>query len=161
MPGADIWLPGEEFHGEEFDMERASSDLELAEEFRARLKLIDHRLDLIWVKDGARSFPRGARWYIVRDNPGGLPATYWMVNDGTEEEGYDTPAERHLERLRAMDTARHPDAWRSYEKNRLKHDQAKEKRRAVRREERREQTADILSHHLDVRVSVPEMPWVV
>lgn len=138
---------------EEFD---EAYDIAAAALFRRRIKDLDPRLDLIFVKEGAKHFPISPRWYIIRRNELVTP-TFWVIE--TPEGEYCMPTELHYQGLLKLDT------WSSRrsvvdevkaKQERKKRD--KEKRKAALSEQFRETLLDRLEHLANPRVAVPELP---
>lgn len=149
--GLGLYLP-DEVREEIERVERSGSHYDVAQRFRARLKQIDERLDLIWVKRGATSFPVPGRWYIVRKGEHARANAFWVVQD--EHGRYCDPTDQHLERLRAMDSYAHPDVWRRLERSRRADEAAARKRREETRREFREKLLERLDFNHRVQVLV-------
>lgn len=149
----DLWLPGEEISSEEYALAEAAQDFEMVARFRASLKEIDERLDVVWAKPGAQGFPKPGYWYIVRLNDAPFPPTLWCVEDA--EGGYAIPSEADLEALKLADTYTKRDAYTELVERREREQRRRDKRDADRRDEREGQISEIVSHHLDTRISVP------
>ena len=111
-------------------------------DFRRWLKSLDARFDLIYVKAGAKHWPKDNRWYIVRRSDDGSPANYWVVED--ENDGYCEPDERHATRLREMDAAAHPRLWDEIQKRKAKKKLDAELRHEATREEFRSKLGERL-----------------
>jgi hypothetical protein len=147
--GGDLVVPDNPLLAEdEYD---AGHDVAVVLDFRRLLKQIDARLDIIWVKAGARVFPKGERWYIVRHNEGVAPS-YWMVED--EHGGFCVPDLRHLERLQEYDTAAHRDVWRKFTQRRLDKQLRHDKRMDDKSEEFRTRLGERLAFEFDAQVAV-------
>jgi hypothetical protein len=148
----NFWLP--ETARDEWstvnEAERATLDAAI---FDGLLKQIDPRLQLRWIKAGARSFPEDcwARWLIVRLNEGTYP-TYWVVQN--PDGSYSEPDERHLEALRSLDEASHPGVYQRYRKRLAAEAADRQYRKTEKRREFRETLLDRLNHVFDVRVAV-------
>ena len=140
-------------HTEEWDTERVDQ-IAQAMAFRNELRRIDSRFDVIYVKEGATSFPEGNRFYIVRHNEVGIK-THWMVHDGRG--GYCVPDSRHLDMIKRNDLSNVDVAKELAEAERRKQE-AKVKAREAKSEEFRTKLLDRLNHLYDARVSVPRVP---
>jgi hypothetical protein len=123
-------------------------------DFRRWLKGLDARFDLVYVKIGARSWPKDNRWYIVRRSDSGLPANIWVVED--EQGDYCEPDERHARRLQEMDTAAHPRLWSEIQKRKEQRKIRSALRHEATREEFRTKLGERLDHIFDGRISVDE-----
>ena len=132
-------------------IEEAQRDVAAALDFRRLLKDIDSRLDLIWVKEGTRAFPKGERWYIRRHNDYGMD-NYWLVED--EHEDFCVPDIRHLRRLQEYDTAAHPDVWQKFVKRRLDKQLRAEKAMEEKSLEFRTKLGERLAHEFDAQIAV-------
>jgi hypothetical protein len=149
----NLWLP--ETSAEEWDPAAAAGkSTGHALQFRAYLQDIDSRLDLVWVKDQAASFPEHCwnRWLMVRWNEG-APPTFWVVQD--PDGGYCEPDERHLEALRAIDSAARPDVWRRHQQSVARRNADAQWRKDETHRRFREELADRLDHIFDARIAVP------
>jgi hypothetical protein len=129
----------------------AEYELDQVMDFRKYLKQIDSRLDVIWVKPGAKVFPKGNRWYIIRRNETVMPS-FWLVED--EHENYCVPDERHLNKLREYDTAAHPDVWKKFQRAHTERKLRAEKAIEAKREEFRTKLAERLDHVFDANILV-------
>lgn len=140
--GLGLWVPDET--REEFAIaEHAEGDVDIALAFRRKLKDVDSRLDLIWVKSNATSFPVTRRWYITRKTNEGKYSAFWIVQTDTGK--YCPPTDQHFEALMARDSWAHPDVW-----NRLRRTRQTEQRQAAgRREEQRREFREKLLEQLD------------
>jgi hypothetical protein len=146
----ELWLPENE-DAEDLAHGDALGHIVKAQEFRAQLKAIDARLDLVWAKPGSQSVPQDERWYIIRRGDAGLGGIWMVANpDGS----YCDPDERHLEALMARDGNRHPDVWRRVRAARMERKLMREKRREEQREQFRETLLDRLDHLYDARIAV-------
>lgn len=149
--GLGLYLP-EEVQEEIEAVRRSGSHYDVAERFRVRLKQIDARLDLIWVKRGATSFPVPGRWYIVRRTNDGAAAAFWVVQD--DRGRYCDPTDQHLERLQAMDSHAHPDVWRRMQRTRRAEDAGRKKATEEKRREFRETLLERLDFNNRVQIPV-------
>ena len=148
-PGQNIYLPGT--YADEVDLEAAKSYAS-AMLFREWLKEIDPRLDIVWAKAGSKNI-RGERWYIIRRNDN-APISWWMVNDGTPDEGYADPGPEHIERLRQMDSAARPGAWHEYRKRCEERERQGKRKREEIFARMREALEERLAHEYDTSISV-------
>lgn len=123
-------------------------------DFRRWLKEVDSRFDLVYVKVGAKSWPKDNRWYIVRRNDNGLPANIWVVED--EQGDYCEPNERHAARLREMDAAAHPRLWDDIQKRRAKKALDVELRHEATRDEFRTKLGERLDSIFGSSVAITE-----
>lgn len=134
--------------GDEYEAEH---DVAAALDFRRFLKQIDERLDLIFVKKGAKAFPKGERWYIVRHNEG-APPSYWLIED--ENDQFCLPDHRHLARLQEYDTAAHRDVWRKFTQRRLDKQLRHDKKMDAKSEEFRTKLGERLGFEFDAQIAV-------
>jgi hypothetical protein len=145
-----LWLPENE-HAEDLVVDRAWERLGAAREFRAALKAIDERLDLVWAPEGSTSVPKDNRWYIIRRGDSGIGGM-WMCED--EHGEYCEPNERHLDALCQMDPSKTGNAHRRIADGRAARKAAREAHRADKSAEFRESLLDRLDHIYDARVFV-------
>ena len=155
MPASayDLWLPHSVADEYEVSVTQGEAGVEKAAEFRARLKDVDERLDLIWVKVSAEGWEHPGRWHIVRQMTQHAAASYWAVlaEDG---EGYSDPEERHFEALQERDSWAHPDAWRRYRMRRDAERREIASRQTERSREFREKLDERLASVFDGRIAV-------
>ncbi len=149
--GLGLWLP-EECREEIEPHDEAEHDVDVASAFRKRLKGVDARLDLMFVKRGAKNFPVGGRWYITRQGDHGRAQSFWVIQ--TDQEGYCAPTEQHFQALMARDSWGHPDVW-----QRMRRQQADEKRAIksageAKHTEFREKLEERLAHNHGSHVAV-------
>ncbi len=148
--GLGLWVP-DEARDEIERLENAETDIDVAAAFRRRLRAVDARLDIIWVKRGATSFPVPGRWYITRQSEDGAASAFWVVQ--TEGGHYTPPTDQHFDALMARDTWGHPDVRR-----RILATQAEEKAAAQKKmEDSRREFREKLLEQLEFnnRVQVP------
>ena len=148
---SDLILPGHQ--ADEFDVGVAELDVALS--FRKLLKALDDKLGIFWAKPGG---PLAAddgtgRWYIYRQHPNPELTNYWVVED--EHGNYSPPQERHIDRLRQMDTWSGQRTYSDFELARSAKKRARQKAQNELRRELREKLEERLAHINDARVSVP------
>lgn len=151
--GLNLWLP-EEVAEEYTPAAQGDADVQKALEFRGLLKQVDDRLDIIWVKPYAPSFPIGGRWYIIRQGTLGAAWSFWIIQSPSGE--YAAPEESDLDELRERDAAAHPDVWRRMLKARADEERRREKAKDELHREFREKLDERIRHNHDTQVAVTE-----
>jgi len=138
---------------EEYVAADAAHDVGMAIAFQAELKKRDSRLTLIFVKEGAETFPKSPRWYVVRRNEETVD-TYWVIED--EHGEYSEPRPIHLERLDQLDTTTGGrDPLRELAEKHMRKKLESEKKKADKSAEFRETLGERLDHVYDGRIAVP------
>jgi hypothetical protein len=147
---SSLLLPDQ--HVDEFDPQ---PDIEIARAFDRLLRQIDDRLRCFWVKTDATSFEHPGRWHIARLHPNPELCAYWVIQH--DDGSYCEPQERHLERLKAMDSHTR-NVLEGMRQRRRDRDAARRKAFDETRREFREKLLDRLDHLYNARISVPRVP---
>lgn len=128
---------------------------EVARSFDHMLQALDPNLRLVWVKHDAKNFSDPGRWHIVRFHPNPELVAYWVVQN--PDGSYCEPTERHLERLRQMDSHTR-DVMEDIRQRRKAKAAARRKLVDERRREFREKLTERLEHIASSKISVPRAP---
>lgn len=147
----NLWVPGETSADEYDELGAGEARMAHCEEFCRYLKQIDSRLDLVFAKAHATWTPHPGRWHIIRRNEG-APWSFWAVlaEDG---ESYSEPYERHLQALKARDSAANPRLWEEHRKAVARERLDRQLRADERHAQFREGLSDRLDHLFDARIA--------
>lgn len=146
----DLLLPDHAV--DEFD---PKPDIEVARAFDRLLQSLDDKLRCFWVKPDAKSFENPGRWHIARLHSNPELNAYWVVQN--EDGSYCEPQQRHLDRLKAMDSHTR-NVLEDIHKLRRTRDIERHKAFMERRREFREKLEERLDHIYNARISVPRIP---
>jgi hypothetical protein len=132
-------------------------DVAIAHAFGRLLRELDPQLTLFWVKSDSTSFENPGRWHIGRLHSNPELNTYWVIQN--EDGSYCEPQERHLERLRAMDSHSRNVMEDMRRRRKLRHQAARQRfdeRRAMFRELLEERLAHIYGSSIRVPRAIAE-----